>query len=127
MKNNLEKRIDLERKICDLVSSAKFFINQTEKINNIHKKTKSDRNLFTIHSVLYFSYALSVFNTLFEKKSNEPQEQSFEQWRKLKNSISEEEESFLRIINLYNKSNFKKFRNKIIDHRDYKNAGDVFG
>lgn len=66
-----------------------------------------------------------MFKTLFEKKTSKPKEQSFEKWRSLNIYFSEEEISFKKIINLYNESNFKEFRNKITDHRDYQNAGDV--
>lgn len=118
---------DLENKICDLVSSAKFFNKQTIEINRLYDKHKNDfkRNIFTIHSNIYFRYVLSVFRTLFEDTPN-PQEQSFCYWRKKsKKSEGEELGEFKKILDLYNQSNFKTFRDKITDHRDNKNAGDV--
>ncbi len=123
----IEEIKDLEDKICDLVSSAKFFNKQTIEINRLYEVYRNDsrRNIFTIHSNVYFRYVLSVFRTLFED-TPKPQEQSFCFWRK-KQQKSEEGElnEFKKILNLYNQSDLKTFRDKVIDHRDNKNAGDV--
>jgi hypothetical protein len=123
----IEEIKDLEDKICDLVSSAKFFNKQTIEMNRLYDKHKNDlkRNLFTIHSNIYFRYVLSVFRTLFEGVPN-PQEQSFCFWRKKQKKPKEEEiGEFKKILDLYKQSNLKTFRDKVIDHRDNKNAGDV--
>jgi hypothetical protein len=122
IKQQEEKSI-LEKRICDLVSAVEFFINQAEEMNNIYKKVNT--NFASLHSVIYFSQVLNIFRTLFEKTLNRTQEQSFEKWRKMQNTISKEELDFQKIIDLYDQSNFKKFRDKITNHKDYNNAGDI--
>ena len=126
MKNNkLQKNnsIILEDRICQLVSSAKLFNEQTEKINKLYKSYNGNK-LLCIQSALHFEYVLSVFKTLFEI-SQRPEEQSFAFWRKLKEEESKEMQDFQKIKELYKKSSLKKFRNKITDHKDVKNAGDA--
>jgi len=123
--DNIEKMQDIEEKIFNLILSAEFFNNYTIEMNNLCKNCSNGRKIFTIHSNIYFRYVLSVLKTLFEYPSK-PNEQSFSLWRKEKNEqISEEVNDFKRISDLYEKSDLKKFRNKIIDHRESKNAGDV--
>lgn len=119
-----EEGLELESRICQILSSAKLFNKQTMKINELYKKATGGQNVLSIHSNLYFGYVLSVFRTLFEKDCN-PQEQSFALWRKMKGDIAGEKENFRKIIELYEKSNFKTFRDKITDHKDHKNAGDA--
>jgi len=117
---------DLENKICDLVSSAKFFNDLTGEMNKLYSKHRSNpkRNIFTLHSNIYFRYVISVFRTLFEVAPS-PCEQSFCLWRKKREEQREEMKDFKRILELYNQSNLKTFRDKIIDHRDNNNAGDA--
>jgi hypothetical protein len=117
---------DLENKICDLVSSAKFFNELTREMNKLYSKHRSDpkRNIFTLHSNIYFRYVISVFRTLFETAPS-PREQSFGLWRKKREEQEEEMKDFKKISELYKQSNLKTFRDKIIDHRDNNNAGDA--
>lgn len=123
--NSIEKIQDIEEKIFNLILSAEFFNNYTIEMNNLCKNCSNGRKIFTIHSNIYFRYVLSVLKTLFEY-SSKPKEQSFSLWRKEKGEqISGEINDFNKISDLYEKSNLKKFRNKITDHRENKKAGDV--
>lgn len=125
----------IQERIEELVMIADDFLKLCQVLNKFYDKHKaqllrdtsivgsSQLSSLIIHQKLYFSEAVLILKTLFESPKS-PQEISYARLFKTISKQTIYYKDFRKLLKLYKETHLGKLRDRIIAHKDFKNAGD---